>query len=114
MAPFKGRRPPKRSNYRKRVERPAATSNNMGDSTGYEAAYLKSLIDSGTRIVVVLTSGEKLRGQIRYYDRDCFSLGPTDGGPKLFLRKSSIRYIYEDTEPEEEALEEEEQLAAQG
>ena len=96
MAPFKGRRPPKRHHERRRMERPAAAEVVNYENTGCEAAYLKSLVDSGATIVVVLTTGEQLRGHVRYYDRDCFSLGPADGGPKLFLRKSSIRYLYEE------------------
>lgn len=98
MANFKGRRPMKRSHHPRKVdrERPTSTSAMSRESTGCEAAYLKDLVDSGTTVVVVLTSGEQLRGQVRYYDRDCFSLGPLDGGPKLFLRKSSIRYLYEE------------------
>jgi hypothetical protein len=96
MAPFKDRRPPRRDHDRRRVERPAPVDDPNRESTGREAAYLKSLVDSGATIVVVLTSGEQLRGHVRYYDRDCFSLGPADGGPRLFLRKSSIRYLYEE------------------
>jgi hypothetical protein len=66
------------------------------EDTGMEAAYLKSLIDTEKPVVVVLRTGEKLRGVVRYYDRDVFSLGPADGGPKLFLRKTGIRYLYEE------------------
>ncbi|MBS1806884.1 MAG: hypothetical protein JST84_01675 [Acidobacteria bacterium] len=66
------------------------------EETGMEAAYLKELVDTETPVVVVLSSGERLRGVVRYYDRDVFSLGPADGGPKLFLRKSGIRYLYEE------------------
>jgi small nuclear ribonucleoprotein (snRNP)-like protein len=65
------------------------------DCTGKEAEYLKSLVDSKVKVTVVLVTGESLRGRIRYYDRDCFSLGPAGGGPKIFLRKSSVRYIAE-------------------
>ena len=66
------------------------------DDTGQEAAYLKMLIDQETPVVVVLRTGEKIRGIVRYYDRDVFSLGPADGGPKLFLRKTGVRYLYEE------------------
>ena len=99
MAQSKDRRPPKRKHTPRRVERPMMADSGNRESTGQEAAYLKSLIDSRTMIIVVLTTGEQLRGHVRYYDRDCFSLGPADGGPKLFLRKSSIRYMYEEDEP---------------
>ena len=64
-------------------------------STGAEAEFLKTLVDTRARVTVVLRSGERLSGRIRYYDRDCISVGPADGGPKVFLRKSSVRYIEE-------------------
>jgi small nuclear ribonucleoprotein (snRNP)-like protein len=64
--------------------------------TGSEAAYFRSLIDSHTTVTVVLTTGERLRGHVRYYDRDCFSLGMDDGGANLFLRKDSVRCISEE------------------
>lgn len=66
------------------------------EDTGMETAYLKSLVDKEIPVVVVLRTGEKLRGFVRYYDRDVFSLGPADGSPKLFLRKTGIRYLYEE------------------
>ena len=90
------RRPLKRKHPRHRSERPPISESPSRESTGQEAAYLKALVDARTPVVVVLTSGEELQGHVRYYDRDCFSLGPSDGGPKLFLRKSSIRYMYEE------------------
>lgn len=79
------------------------------DTTGMEGYYLKQLIEYETPVVVVLNTGEKIRGVVRYYDRDVFSLGPADGGPKMFLRKESIRYLYEEPEEEELELEEEEE-----
>jgi len=76
------------------------------ESTGMEAWYMKQLMTSEIPIVVVLNTGEKVRGLVRYYDKDTFSLGPADGTPKMFLRKESIRYLYE--EPEEGEFYEEE------
>lgn len=66
------------------------------EHTGSESAYMKSLIDSRAKVTVVLRSGEQLQGHIRYYDRDCFSIGTVNNGPKLFLRKDSVCYIAED------------------
>jgi hypothetical protein len=92
--PKKGKkRPPKRK--KKVVKKaPAQTI----DSTGMEAWYMKQLMTSEIPIVVVLDTGEKVRGLIRYYDKDTFSIGPSDGSPKMFLRKESIRYLYEEPE----------------
>src|SRR5262249_12473114 len=69
------------------------------ESTGMKAWDMKQLKTSESPIDVVLNTGEKVRGLVRYYDKDTFSLGPADGSPKMFLRKESIRYLYE--EPEE-------------
>lgn len=76
------------------------------ESTGMEAWYMKHLMTAEIPIVVVLDTGEKVRGFVRYYDKDTFSLGPVNGSPKMFLRKESIRYLYE--EPEEDEVYEEE------
>lgn len=64
--------------------------------TGSESAYLKSLVDSRAKVTVVLKSGERLQGRIRYYDRHCFSVGLSARGPKIFLRKASVSYICEE------------------
>ncbi len=65
-------------------------------STGSEAGYFRSLVDSKAKVTVVLRTGERLSGRIRYYDHCCFSLGPAGGGPKLLIRKSSVKYIVGD------------------
>src|SRR5215510_8704876 len=72
------------------------------ESTGMEGWYMKQLMESAIPIVVVLNTGEKVRGFVRYYDKDTFSLGPADGSPKMFLRKEGIRYLYEEPEEGEE------------
>jgi small nuclear ribonucleoprotein (snRNP)-like protein len=77
------------------------------DHTGMERRYLKDLIQDETMVVVVLNTGERIRGQVAYYDRDTFGLAPADGSPKIFLRKENIRYLYEEPEEEYEELEEE-------
>ena len=71
--------------------RPVASGN-----TGEEADYLKSLVDSRARVTVVLNTGERFSGRIRYYDRYCFSLGQAGGGPKLFLRKEHVQSVREE------------------
>lgn len=94
--PRPGNRRPqnRRHTHKPAAPRPAAPPDL--ESTGYEASYFRELIDEEIPVVIVLRTGEELRGQVRYYDRDVFSLGPADGGPKLFLRKSSVRYLYEE------------------
>jgi RNA chaperone Hfq len=93
---------PNRHHFKKRhMERhspplPDAHELMQPEHTGAESAYLKSLIDSRTKVTVVLVNGERLQGRIRYYDRDCFSIGLSATGPRIFLRKDSICYISED------------------
>jgi small nuclear ribonucleoprotein (snRNP)-like protein len=66
------------------------------DHTGAEAEYLQSLVDSHKKVTVKLIHGETLQGHIRYYDQDCFSIGLSGTGPRIFLRKSSVAYISEE------------------
>ena len=66
------------------------------ESTGTEAAYFKSLIESHRKVTVNLKDGERLQGYIRYYDRYCFSVGLLTGNRKVFLRKENISFISED------------------
>ena len=82
-----------REKRNKRIE--SGVPEQQGD-TGAEAAYLKSSVESRALVTVVLKSGERLRGRVRYYDQDCFSLGPALSGPNIFLRKSSVLYISEE------------------
>jgi hypothetical protein len=88
----KKKRPPKRIKKKKIINQQPPNI----EVTGMESLYLKDLVEEEKMIVVVLTSGEEIRGRIRYYDRDVFSIGPADGSPKIFIRKSGIRYLYEE------------------
>ncbi len=54
---------------------------------------MKSLIESREIVTIVLKDGEILRGRIRYYDRDCFSVGQAGGGRRFFLRKTDVSSI---------------------
>ena len=92
---------PRRHHFRRRhaehpVRHPEMHDLIQPEHTGSESAYLKSLIDTRKKVTVVLKSGEKLQGHVRYYDRYCFSIGVADEGPKIFLRKASVSYISED------------------
>jgi hypothetical protein len=82
-----------KSRVAKKAPRPAPPRD--PDDTGQEMAYFQELVDSNATVVVVLRTGERLRGQMRYYDRDMFSLGQFEG-PKVFVRKTSVRYLYEE------------------
>ncbi|MBK7597414.1 MAG: hypothetical protein IPJ07_02390 [Acidobacteria bacterium] len=91
-----GRNPRMADNRPKKKFVSSAGSQSSLENTGMEALYMRKLVESEKTVVVVMTTGESFRGSVRYFDRDVFSLGPSDGSPKIFLRKSSIRYLYEE------------------
>src|SRR5215472_13245366 len=62
------------------------------DDTGMEAAYLKSLGEKQTPVVLKLMSGETFRGWIEYYDVAMVRL-TREGAPNLFIFKHEIMYI---------------------
>jgi sRNA-binding regulator protein Hfq len=49
------------------------------------------------QMVVVLDTGEALRGTVEWYDRDCIKL-TRQGSPNLLLFKRVIKYVYKDGE----------------
>lgn len=65
------------------------------ESTGEQAAYLRSLIDSKREIVITLKSGEKVAGHLRYFDRECFSLKVSETGLNVLFRSDDILYLAE-------------------
>jgi sRNA-binding regulator protein Hfq len=67
------------------------------DSTGAEATYLESKKESRTPMVVHLLDGEVVRGVIEYYDRDMIKIH-RGAGPNVFVRKSTIRYMFAENE----------------
>ena len=65
------------------------------DATGLEAKYLEIMASSGASLIVVTSDGKKIRGVVREFDAELLTLDG-EGGP-VVLRKSSIRYLYEDS-----------------
>lgn len=56
-----------------------------------ELFYLQKQIQSQTPMVIVLEGGEKLEGQIEWYDRGVLKLR---GRAKVLVYKSAIKYMY--------------------
>lgn len=65
------------------------------ESTGAEAGYLRTLVDSRAEVTVVLQDGEQLRGRIRYFDNNLFSVQLTDLGLNILVRKDHVLCINE-------------------
>jgi host factor-I protein len=63
------------------------------DQTNAESFYYVKQMQARTPVVVVLASGENIRGVIEWYDRNCIKVHrPSE--PNLLIFKSAIRYIY--------------------
>ncbi len=60
-----------------------------------EGLYFKELIQIEQLMGIKLKNGDLVRGVVRYYDMDIISIEPSDGSPKMFLRKDGINYMYE-------------------
>jgi sRNA-binding regulator protein Hfq len=54
-------------------------------------------MNNKTPMVVVLDSGESLRGHIEWYDRTCIKVHREDG-PNLLVFKHSIKYLFKQEE----------------
>jgi RNA chaperone Hfq len=67
------------------------------DATAAEAFYYLKQMNGKTPMVVVLDSGEQLRGHIEWYDRSCIKVH-REGSPNLLVFKHAIRYMYKQEE----------------
>ena len=67
------------------------------EQTNAEAFYYLKQMNNKTPMVVVLESGEELRGHIEWYDRSCIKVH-RDEGPNLLLFKHSIKYLFKQEE----------------
>ena len=56
-----------------------------------ELFYLQKQIQSQTPMVIVLEDGERLEGQIEWYDRGVLKVR---GRARILVYKSSIKYMY--------------------
>jgi len=63
-------------------------------ATGLEAKFLEGTISSGVPLVLVMSDGSKVRGVVVEFDRDQLTLEGDHG--RVVIRKSEIRYLYED------------------
>lgn len=63
------------------------------DQTNAESFYYVKQMQARTPMVVVLDTGETIRGVIEWYDKNCIKVHRT-AEPNLLIFKSAIRYIY--------------------
>ncbi len=67
------------------------------EQTNAENFYYLKQMQSRTPMVVVLTTGEAIRGVIEWYDKSCIKVH-RQNEPNLLIMKSSVRYMYKDSE----------------
>src|SRR6201997_5705560 len=65
--------------------------------THAENFYWVKQMQGRTPMVVVLETGEELRGAVEWYDRECIKL-TRNGAPNLMVFKRFIKYVYKDGE----------------
>jgi sRNA-binding regulator protein Hfq len=74
------------------------TNHEIEDASTHRQAelfYLQKQIQSQTQMVIVLEDGEKLQGQIEWYDRGVLKIR---GRNKVLIYKSAIKYMYKQGE----------------
>ncbi len=62
--------------------------------------YIKQM-QARTPMVVVLDTGETIRGVIEWYDKNCIKVHRVNE-PNLLIMKSVIRYMYKQTEAKDD------------
>jgi len=67
------------------------------EQTNAENFYYIKQMTSRSAVTVVMEDGEKIRGAIEWYDRDCIKINRTNG-PNLLVMKRYIKFIYKDKE----------------
>ncbi|MBI4461308.1 MAG: RNA chaperone Hfq [Acidobacteria bacterium] len=66
------------------------------EQTNAESYYYVKQMQARTPMVVVLADGEVIRGTIEWYDKNCVKITRT-AQPNLLVYKSSIKYLYKET-----------------
>jgi hypothetical protein len=90
--PVRSRKSKGRDGRRPSVRRPPGRRTPPPARTGREAKFFQSVMRSGSRLVLLLVDGRKVRGTLRDFDRDQLTIEEATG--PVVLRKSEIRYLY--------------------
>ena len=72
------------------------------DLTGAEGREWIRLKETGEKVTLVLSDGERITGKIRYMDLSVVSVAPEDGEPML-IRKADVKWISLDEEQDSNA-----------
>jgi sRNA-binding regulator protein Hfq len=69
------------------------------EQTAAEAFYYLKQMNNKTPMVVVLDTGEEVRGHIEWYDRACIKVHREDL-PNMLIYKHTLKYMYKEEEEE--------------
>lgn len=67
------------------------------EQTNAENFYYIKQMQARTHMVVVLDTGETIRGVLEWYDKNCIKVHRANE-PNLLIMKSAVRYMYKDPE----------------
>ena len=67
------------------------------EQTNAESFYYIKQMQARTPMVVILETGETIRGVIEWYDKSCIKVHRANE-PNLLIMKTSIRYMYKQNE----------------
>lgn len=71
------------------------------EQTNAENFYYIKQMQARTPMVVVLDTGETIRGVIEWYDKKCIKVHRANE-PNLLIMKSAVRYMYKQTESKDD------------
>ena len=69
------------------------------EQTAAEAFYYLKQMNNKTAMVIVLDTGDEVRGHIEWYDRTCLKVHREDL-PNMLIYKHSLKYMYKQEEEE--------------
>ena len=67
------------------------------EQTSAESFYYSKQMANKTRMVILLTDGEELRGTIEWYDKHAVKVHRSDA-PNILLLKHNIKYMWKENE----------------
>ncbi|MGE5327630.1 MAG: Hfq-like protein [Deltaproteobacteria bacterium] len=70
------------------------------EQTNAENFYYIKQMQARTPMVVVLETGEKIKGVIEWYDKSCIKVHRSNE-PNLLIMKTAVRYMYKQNEAKE-------------
>lgn len=85
---------PKFSNYKNNKKRnPSQKKSHPRYETHAENYYYLKQMNKKTQMGIVLVDGEKIEGQIEWYDINCLKITRKEA-PNLLIFKNNIKYLY--------------------